>query len=71
MYTKLKEEFRTIEFINKYLSQFDILKQKSFSDYEKNHFLLDNKEIPLMKNPEDYIPRKSKNLPKNRVSLFI
>lgn len=39
MYIKLKEEFRTVEFIQKYLSKIMITQQFSFEKYSMNNFL--------------------------------
>ena len=52
MYTKLKEEFRTIEFINKYLANMYIEKQKNLKKYKHNHFLFDDNPVEALSDKE-------------------
>lgn len=53
MYTKLKEEFRTIEFINKYLSNIEIQKQSTLEEYKANHFLFDDNPVATLSDKEN------------------
>lgn len=50
MYIKLKEELRTIEFINKYFSKIYITKPEEVENYESNHFMLNMRPIVKDKN---------------------
>ena len=51
MYTKIKEQLRTIEFINKYFSKILVQKQDNIENYKKNNDLLLEHDIKDLKEP--------------------
>jgi hypothetical protein len=73
MYTKLKEEFRTIEFINTYLSTSMIRKQDDFEDYPSNHDIMDTNKVDVLdqkpnETKKKYMKEEEKRLDKEYVS---
>lgn len=60
MYTKLKEEFKTIEFIKKYLSSSMIIKQNEDKDYPSNHDIMDSNWVDVLEEQEGAKKKKSK-----------